>query len=263
MHFVPKTGGTTILNMALAKRAATLTPGTIHVWFVNLRDWPWADDDSLLDRQERERAARFVRPPDRRQFVRAHSALRRLLATYLCTAATALTFEVSAYGRPRVANKAAFIDFNVSHSGDWMALALGLDCTFGIDIEAWRDPVGDEMLMERYFSVNEAALWRMESPSQRPGTFARLWTRKEATLKALGCGLIDDLSAIDTASESALRLSLARLRKGGQLPAGVAEGIPTLYDLAVPDKHAAALASFGYATVTAYRWHGEIVQPWP
>lgn len=263
MHFSPETGVTTILDMALAGRAATLTPGTVHVWFVNLRDWHWADDDSLLDRQERERAARFVRAPDRRQFVRAHSALRRLLAAYLCTAATAFTYDVGAYGRPRVANQDALINFNISHSGDWMVLALGLDCTVGIDIEAWRDSIGDEVLIERYFSANEAALWRMESPSRRPAAFAQLWTRKEATLKALGCGFINDLSAIDTVSESTLRLSLARLRRAEELPDGVAEGVPILYDLPTPDKHAAALVCFGYATVTVCRWHGEIVQPWP
>lgn len=244
---------------ALTRRAGTLTTEHVHVWFVNLRDWPWSDDDSLLDKVERERASRFVRSENRSQFVRAHSALRRILASYLCTSATELIFNTNAYGRPRLADKV--IDFNVSHSGDWMALALGYDLAFGIDIEAWREGVGDEVLLERYFSLNEVAQWRMELPSRRPGAFARLWTRKEATLKALGCGLIDDLSAIDTTSESSLRLSLSHLRRNGRLPSGVAEGIPTIYDLVGPDRYEATLVSFGCTKVAVFHWHNEFVQP--
>lgn len=252
MLFDTETSMYTTLDMMLARRAETLTTEHVHVWFVNLRDWPWTDDDSLLDKAERERASRLVRSENRSQFVRAHSALRLILATYLHTSATELIFNTNAYGRPRLTNKV--IDFSVSHSGYWMALALGYGLTFGIDIEAWRETIGDEVLLQRYFSINEGELWRTELPSRRSSVFARLWTRKEATLKALGCGLIDELSSIDTTSESSLRLSLSHLRRDQRLPSDIAEGIPTIYDLAGPDKYEATLVSFGRAKVTEFHW---------
>lgn len=92
-----------------------------------------------------------------------------------------------ARGRPSTGSDEA--DVNWSHSGDWLAVALGRDVRVGVDIEvlrARRDPLA---LAGRYFHPAEAAALAALSPAQRAPAFLRLWCAKEAVLKAHGHGL--------------------------------------------------------------------------
>jgi len=255
-------GTATAEDKRLARLAATLDEAAIHVWFIDLAAWSWGDDASVLDAGERARAAAFVRPPLRRGFVRARSALRRVLAMYVNATPAGLGLVAARHGRPAVAENGA-VDFNVSHGGDWLAIAVGRRCTVGIDVELCCARADDAAFVQRHFSPNEAALWQLHAPERRAALFAQIWTRKEAALKALGCGLIDDLSGVDAASERALRASIERLRKRGRIQASWPAGPLSVHDLVAPAGYAAALVTLGDAkTPTTYRWRGQDLGPW-
>lgn len=87
--------------------------------------------------------------------------------------------------------------FNSSHSQQFYALAFSWDCqTIGIDIEdAHRQPPV-RALSERYFHPQEQA-W-CEQQGWDSQAFLQIWTRKEALLKADGCGLNFPLKSINT-----------------------------------------------------------------
>ena len=89
-------------------------------------------------------------------------------------------------GKPFIAGSA--LEFSVSHSASWTALAVGT-APVGLDIEY-------VTLLSDLDDVAAYALGPLErkaleacAPAERSRFFHRCWTRKEAYLKALGCGL--------------------------------------------------------------------------
>jgi 4'-phosphopantetheinyl transferase len=76
----------------------------------------------------------------------------------------------------------------VSHSGDWVFLALAWERRVGIDVEAWRD-LEYAVLAERAFAPEERAALAGASAAELAAMFFAIWTRKEALLKARGLGL--------------------------------------------------------------------------
>ena len=88
------------------------------------------------------------------------------------------------------------IDFNLSHAKDHVLIAFARGQPLGIDIERIDRRIEIEDLARRYFSAAEAdSLERMPAAS-RHAVFLRLWTCKEAVLKALGEGIAFGLDRV-------------------------------------------------------------------
>ncbi|WP_155593735.1 4'-phosphopantetheinyl transferase family protein [Lysinibacillus cavernae] len=82
------------------------------------------------------------------------------------------------YGRPSIAGHPHWQgDFNLSHSGDWIVLAVTTTGRIGIDIEEIK-PVNKEII---HYALSEAEL---QLVSHQPlHVFYELWTLKEACFK--------------------------------------------------------------------------------
>jgi 4'-phosphopantetheinyl transferase len=76
----------------------------------------------------------------------------------------------------------------------------------GIDVEARSRTPADLDIAERFFSAPEVAILRGTPPELKPETFLRLWTLKEAFIKATGEGLT---RALDSFSFSLDPVSIA------------------------------------------------------
>lgn len=92
-------------------------------------------------------------------------------------------------GKPFLKNlkKSKNIDFNITHSGDWVACAIDSN-DIGIDIEQIKDiNVTDfeEILSPKEINYIDEKLER----------FYQIWTLKESYIKALGVGVYKDLSS--------------------------------------------------------------------
>jgi 4'-phosphopantetheinyl transferase len=179
-----------------------LRPGAneVHVWAAAL-DRP-ADEVAVLScylsDAERERAARFRHVPSRDEFIIARALVRVLLGECLGIAPQQVCFSQTSRGKPRLAGPdPAPICFNVSHSHGMALFALTARCEVGVDLERVR-PFSDEMgLADRFFTPCEAAALRALDAAGRLETFFRLWTRKEAYLKAHGLGLSFGLERVE------------------------------------------------------------------
>jgi len=153
-----------------------------------LDDWPayWA----VLDDGERARAERFVVDQVKRRFVLSHAALRLILAQRLGGDWRDIRYDTVANGKPCLAGSAAGRpEFNMSHSGDLMVVAVSDDRPVGVDVEAWRPIDRVRGLAETILCGRELAVFDGLSPDDASRVLLRVWTFKEALVKALGLGL--------------------------------------------------------------------------
>lgn len=115
--------------------------------------------------------------------------MRGVLSNYTDTAPARLTISRGTQGKPALAWPSLALDFNVSGSGDWLAMAVSDGAAVGIDIE-YCDPGRDVMtLARRFFRAAEVAELQACAAEQRSDRFYDYWTLKEARIKAAGGSL--------------------------------------------------------------------------
>ena len=169
------------------------------LWWLTLADVPddaWKRWTTLLDDDERARAARFVHERDRRQFIAAHALLRVLLQHLAERPAGAWRFIALSHGKPALHPDHRLADhrlqrlaFNISHTHGAVACAMTLDHAIGVDIEDVERSGRLLEIADAYFAPDELALLRAAPAARQRPLFFRLWTLKEAYIKAHGEGL--------------------------------------------------------------------------
>jgi 4'-phosphopantetheinyl transferase len=170
-----------------------------HLWCVPLDapEFSTSQASHTLSADERERAVRFRFQRDSRRFIAARASLRQLLAIYAQTQPSQVRFRYSPYGKPALSYPETDLRFNVSHSDDRALIAVTHGREVGVDIEKVRGDVGIDELANRFFSPIESEQLGALSTSEKLAAFFRIWTCKEAFLKAQGMGLSLRLDSFD------------------------------------------------------------------
>ena len=165
------------------------------------------DPHRWLSHEERARAARYASPDEGRRFAVARAVLRSVLGEACGLAPDEVVIGTEDGGRPIIELCDGRLpsdfpppdfpppdlmppDFNVSHSGRWALIAVAPPGKrVGVDLE-WDGREVDCLAMARtLFQPAEAeALARLEGVWRRR-EFFRLWTAKEAYVKADGAGV--------------------------------------------------------------------------
>ena len=173
-----------------------LTAKLIHVVRVRMPDAATARPDFVLMQQhlspdEQQRAGRLHSETDRLRFTVAHGLLRHVLGRYLQVDPVTLAFTTGIGGKPALGgvHGQSGLQFNVSHSGDWVVIAIARDMQLGIDIEQIRPAFRTSDIARRYFSAAENAALAALPEALQGRAFFEAWTRKEAYVKARGAGL--------------------------------------------------------------------------
>lgn len=96
------------------------------------------------------------------------------------------------YGKPLVDS----INFNVSHSEDWVVLAVS-SRNVGVDIER----IVDEAIGNDFFSSEELDYIIKGNQCDYYKRITEIWTKKESYLKYLGTGLYKDLDSFSSVSD--------------------------------------------------------------
>ena len=145
---------------------------------------------SMLDALEKDRYHRLVSVRARREFALCRAALRATLARRLGCAHRQLSFGYLEHGKPyaKVAGRSVHRAFNVSHSGMHGLIAISGQNCVGVDVEE-RAPRRDlDGIGSFVFSPEERQLLRIATGREKVQLFYRLWSMKEALIKALGTG---------------------------------------------------------------------------
>ncbi len=169
----------------------------------------------LLDARERARAGALdaVR---RQRFVAAHGAARALVGRWTGVTPEAVRWRYGPHGKPDVDG----VRVSLSHSGELAAVALSAVREVGVDVQRHTPGLDTRAMAARYFPAGEACL------VTGAASFATLWARKEACVKATG----------------------GRLTQGLTLPVAdgpVVAGAYHVVDVPVPDGFAGAVALAG------------------
>ncbi|HEY1750199.1 MAG TPA: 4'-phosphopantetheinyl transferase superfamily protein [Caulobacteraceae bacterium] len=146
-----------------------------------------------LSPDERARAARIAAPEARRAFLAGRALLAQVAAAAGLQGAGA-HLHIGEHGKPRFAAQTApFV--SVSHCAGWVAVAAGVSAEIGVDVEARRPLPEIDGLSHSVMSPGERA--RLARASDPVDEFLRLWTRKEAVVKALGVGIDHRFQQVD------------------------------------------------------------------
>lgn len=158
---------------------------------------------TTLDSHEQEATKRIIVERRLNEFVFARYFAKALIAKTLNTlnpdtpkAANKITFHKNKNGKLFLDNSPLF--FNISHSGDFIAIAIAKDFDIGVDIENPTRANSNYLeIAERYFTREEyVALSHLQGKDQEQ-LFYKIWTLKEAVLKATGDGIVGGLDSID------------------------------------------------------------------
>ncbi len=118
-----------------------------------------------------------------------------LLAERLQSEVAALSFSKHEHGKPFLSSHV--LHFNHTHSQQYYALAMSERVTdLGIDVEELDRKVRFDALAQHAFHAEEYQTWLLQD--QDPEYWLRVWTTKEAVLKASGLGIRLDLNSLNT-----------------------------------------------------------------
>jgi 4'-phosphopantetheinyl transferase len=205
-----------------------------------------------LSPQEAERARSFRFERDRNRYIVEHGILRSLLAGYVGVEPKAVVFQIGSHGKPHLSGIAGrrLPHFSLSSSDGRAAFAFSLTGAIGVDIEKIRDIEEMESIAHRHFTPNERGLVLGGTAEGRVRRFYRVWTRKEAVLKAHGIGLLREMDRVDVGGAEGTGPWKVMLddESGG---AGY-----TVFDIDDVDGFAVAVAAAGTATGFSVRHYG-------
>jgi len=119
-------------------------------------------------------------------YIFSRGMLRHILSNYLHCFPSEVNFMYQTYGKPVINN---YLSFNVAHSHEGIAIALTCHEELGIDLEyeVPRTSIAD--FAKIYFTRNEQTSLEETTAENRLIYFYRIWTSKEAVMKACGKGI--------------------------------------------------------------------------
>ena len=165
--------------------------GSAEIWYAwvgeHVPDIDRFSRNLLSDEEQAHLTGYRVREAAER-YVVTRSLVRAVLSERLAISPRGIQVSRTDTGKPVVAQG---VHFNVSHSGDLILMAVSDERAIGVDIERKREVQRVDAMLRRWLSAEEQAAFATlrrtgASPSE---AFLRLWSLKEARLKALGVGI--------------------------------------------------------------------------
>lgn len=210
--------GTVICGQGLDARRLPSPPGSFPMWLIDAENFEPQAMEILLSEEERAAADRFRRPALRNRYIAAHGGLRMLLRDRHDIPLDAQAINRNGFGKPRLTQYPE-LHFSISYSGHYVMMGISEGEPIGVDIEVLR-PVEDAAeLMDLHFTAAEQAEIRSGGTLGKCVSrgFLEIWVRKEACLKAFGCGLNIPLNSVECAlgdQMTTVQLSDSQFRTG-------------------------------------------------
>ena len=161
----------------------------LHIWLMNLDDLTIDFDQEFtkLSLHDQERLQNIENPAQKESMTNRFIILAKILSYYLKKAPSEVTLAKGERGKPYIEN--SNIEFNFSHSFNYLVVGVTMGIEIGVDVEKIRSNVTFERLVERYFTKKEVEFYKALPVQKQEVFFFDLWTLKEAVVKTSGLGL--------------------------------------------------------------------------
>ncbi|XP_022150438.1 uncharacterized protein LOC111018594 isoform X2 [Momordica charantia] len=155
---------------------------------------------NILSPDEKENIMKMDGGELQKRALLARALVRTSISRYLTHCQIdpqALKFKKNMFGKPELDWQNSSeqclppLQFNISHTSSLIACGVTLNSSIGIDVEEKTRKIKNDIVAfaKRYFSPNEIeVLSAISDPESQRQEFIKLWTLKEAYVKALGRG---------------------------------------------------------------------------
>ncbi|MEV7526401.1 4'-phosphopantetheinyl transferase superfamily protein [Streptomyces sp. NPDC091371] len=173
---------------------------SVSLWFCPDADLAPAVSATLaahwLDEQERETASHFLFERDRRQYLVAHTLLRRVLALETGIPEAEAVLRRSPHGRPHLQpppgglpRGGAALDFNLARTHGHTLVGVARGHRIGVDLEhLGRSGAALENIVEGFPRAEREWIGAVPAGRSRTRRALRLWTLRQAYAKACAPG---------------------------------------------------------------------------
>ncbi|SHG80156.1 4'-phosphopantetheinyl transferase family protein [Pollutimonas bauzanensis] len=141
---------------------------------------------ATLDSSEKMQMLAYRFTKDRQRYHVAHVVKRLVIGQMLGLPPQRLAFTSTDRGKPQLSDRQ--LHFSISHSGNWIVIALRSDVEIGVDLE-WQRNSTTDLPWSMLHHPDEPQMYDAAS-------FFRFWTLKEAITKCSGEGLMFDFTRL-------------------------------------------------------------------
>lgn len=144
-------------------------------WFLSHQGW--------LSAGEVARYERFIREERKRQFMVGRILLRYALSSFLDISPQSIHVIEQRNSPPRLDGVESVPGFSISHSGQWVACAIGNQSSLGLDIEVLNGKRDLVALGQQIFDEDAVKKIAYLQGMERTRKFYEEWSKKEARYK--------------------------------------------------------------------------------
>jgi 4'-phosphopantetheinyl transferase len=178
------------------KSSSSLREYKVDIYYSETEDlrhfYSYLENNISVD--EQLRAEKFLFDKDRETYITCHGLLRLVLAQNLQCTSLGISFKRGLNNKPSLEGNPIY--FNITHTREAFAIAVSKDLYVGIDLEDTHQDIDIHAIAKSFFSEKECR-YIFQSESEARDRFFLLWTRKEALLKSLGTGIINNLNQVE------------------------------------------------------------------
>lgn len=163
-----------------------------------------------LSKEESLRSERIIKTSDRQKYIIRKAILREILSLYFTTDKQDISYDKNPFGKPYCI-RPSICRFNLSHSKDVVTYIISDKYEVGIDIEYKGKERSFVEIAKTCFTKDES--YQVEISENKSAVFYKIWTAKEAVLKADGIGLMGGIKSINVADIIKQNETIVNFRK--------------------------------------------------
>ncbi|MEZ8292148.1 4'-phosphopantetheinyl transferase superfamily protein [Vibrio sp. 10N.237.312.B06] len=172
----------------------------------------------VVTRDELEHIEKFKFEKDRKNALITRFFVRSVLSLYVTINPHDIEFCYNSYGKPKIRNAFFPVHFNLSHSQEFIVLAVAFFNEIGVDVEFSESCINFKDIYKKFFSKDEVVLLDKTDDSEKLDLFMKLWTLKESYVKAVGGGLSIPLNEFSFSVNKKSRINLKTNTSWGEDP---------------------------------------------
>jgi phosphopantetheine--protein transferase-like protein len=169
----------------------------ISIWKCHRKNWDnLISCKNILNHEEQTKHNKLKIIDDKKRFIIGKVISRSVLSKILNIDSTQIEFISNKFGKPYLKYHSDTF-FNISHSGDWVVVGFA-SSDIGVDVqEISNNKRIDFNNIAKHAFHNKELDFIKENTLEQNINFYKIWTLKEAFLKAKGVGFYNDLDKIN------------------------------------------------------------------